>query len=147
VHTNVRHNATIDRSATPSESRISRLKTFGELIDLHIDDMCDVGKPPRRSKAATLDMLKRQPGKCNMAALDRERVIRFGRERSAQGAGPVAIGMDIGIIKLVLSHAAAVHGPPVKVEPVDLAGGGDAGRSDSACNRAMLVLSARRIDL
>jgi hypothetical protein len=66
-------------------------------------------------------MLKRQLGKYNMAALDRERVIRFGRERSAQGAGPVTISMDIGIIKLVLPHAAAVHGLPVKVEPVDLA--------------------------
>jgi integrase len=111
----------IDRGETPSESRISRLKTFGELVDLHIDDMCDVGKPPLRSKAATLNMLKRELGKCNMAALDRERVIRFGRERSAQGAGPVTIGMDIGIIRLVLSHAAAVHGLPVKVEPIDLA--------------------------
>ncbi|MGY2995534.1 hypothetical protein [Mesorhizobium sp. URHB0026] len=35
-----------DRGETPTKSRIARLKTFGELIDLHIDDMCDVGKSP-----------------------------------------------------------------------------------------------------
>lgn len=31
------------------------------------------------------------------------------------------MGIDIGMIKLVLGHAAAVHGLPVRVEPVDLA--------------------------
>ncbi|MBB6464994.1 site-specific integrase [Aminobacter sp. NyZ550] len=111
----------IDRGETPNQSRIARLKTFGDLIDLHIDDMCDVGKPPRRSKAATLDMLKRQLGKCNMAALDRERLIRFGRDRATKGAGPATLGIDIGTIKLILSHAAAVHGLPVTIEAVDLA--------------------------
>jgi integrase len=111
----------VDRGEAPNESRIARLKTFGDLIDLHIDDMCDVGKAPLRSKAATLEMLKRQLGKCNMVSLDRERLIRFGRDRAAQGAGPVTVGIDIGMIKLILAHAAAVHGLPVKVEPIDLA--------------------------
>lgn len=111
----------IDRGETPSDSRIARLTTFEDLIDLHIDDMCDVGKAPLRSKAATLDLLRRQLGKCSMVSLDRERLILFGRERAAQGAGPVTLGIDIGTIKLILSHAAAVHGLPVKVEPVDLA--------------------------
>ena len=106
---------------TPTKSRTARLKTFGELIDLHIDDMCDVSKSPRRSKAAALAMLQRHLGKCNIAALDRERLIRFGRDRAAQGAGPMTLGIDVGFIKLVMSHAAAVHGLPVKVEPVDLA--------------------------
>lgn len=108
----------VDRGEAPNESRIARLKTLGELIDLHIDDMCDVGNAPLRSKAATLELLKRQLGKCNMASLDRERLIRFGRDRAAQGAGPVTLGIDIGTIKLILSHAAAVHGLPVKVEPM-----------------------------
>ncbi|POR48301.1 PRC-barrel domain protein [Bosea psychrotolerans] len=31
-----------------------------------------------------------------MASLDRERLIRFGRDRAAQGAGPVPLGIDIG---------------------------------------------------
>ncbi|MER9141020.1 hypothetical protein NKI20_33230, partial [Mesorhizobium sp. M0830] len=111
----------VDRGETPTKSRIARLKTFGELIDLHIDDMCDVGKSPRRSKAAALDMLRRHLGKCKIVALDRERLIRFGRDRADQGAGPMTLGIDIGSIKLILAHAAAVHGLPVKVEPVDLA--------------------------
>ena len=102
----------VDRGETPTKSRIARLKTFGELIDLHIDDMCDVGKSPRRSKAAALDMLQRHLGKCSIAALDRERLIRFGRDRASQGAGPMTLGIDIGFIKLILAHAAAVHGLP-----------------------------------
>ncbi|MER8855646.1 hypothetical protein NKH94_29390 [Mesorhizobium australicum] len=102
----------VDRGETPTKSRIARLKTFGALIDLHIDDMCDVGKSPRRSKAAALDMLQRHLGKCNIAALDRERLIRFGRERAAQGAGPMTLGIDIGFVKLILAHAAAFTACP-----------------------------------
>ncbi len=111
----------VDRGETPTASRIARMKTFGDLIDLHIQDMVEVGKTPLRSKLATLDMLRRQLGTCNMASLDRERIIRFGRERALQGAGPVTLGIDVGAIKLVLSHAAAVHGLPLRVEPIDLA--------------------------
>ncbi len=110
----------IDRGETPNPSSVGRLKTFGDLIDLHISDMSDVGKAPRRSKAATLDLLKRELGRLNMVEIDRECVIRFGRRRSKQGAGPTTIGIDVGVIKLVLQHAAAVHGLPVLVEPVDL---------------------------
>jgi hypothetical protein len=83
--------------------------------------MTVVGKTPLRSKAATLDLLKRELGKCKISALDRERLIKFGRRRADQGAGPVTLGIDIGMIKLVLSHAAAIHGLEVTVEPVDLA--------------------------
>ncbi len=111
----------VDRGEAPHASRIARLKTCGALFAPHIDDICNLGKAPLRSKAATLELLKRQLGKCNMASLDRERLIRFGRDRAAQGAGPVTVGIDIGMIKLILAHAAAVHGPPVKVEPIDLA--------------------------
>lgn len=68
-----------------------------------------MGKAPRRSKAAAVELLKRELGKCNLAELDRARLIRVGREWAAQGAGPVTL--DIGAIKLVLSHAAAAaHG-------------------------------------
>ncbi len=56
-----------------------------------------------------------------MVEVDRERVVKFGRARAKEGAGPVTLSMDIGAIKLVIQHAAAVHGISVKVEPVDLA--------------------------
>jgi hypothetical protein len=97
----------VDRGGTPQPSRIARLNTFGDLIDVHIADMKEVGKAPGRSKSATLEMLKRELGKKPMADLDRDRLIKFGRARAAEGAGPVTLSMDIGAIKLVLSHAAS----------------------------------------
>ena len=111
----------IDRGQTPTKSRIARLRTFGHLIDLHIADMKAVGRAPGRTKTATLAMLKRELGSRNIVELDRERLLEFGRQRAEQGAGPVTLSMDIGAIKLVISHAAAVHGLPVSVEPVELA--------------------------
>lgn len=111
----------IDRGQTPTKSRIARLRTFGHLIDLHIADMKAVGRAPGRTKTATLAMLKRELGSRNIVEMDRERLLEFGRQRAEQGAGPVTLSMDIGAIKLVISHAAAVHGLPVSVEPVELA--------------------------
>jgi hypothetical protein len=49
----------VDRGATPQPSRIARLNTFGDLIDLHIADMTEVRRTPGRSKSATLEMLNR----------------------------------------------------------------------------------------
>lgn len=37
--------------------------TFEHLIDLHIEDMCEVGKAPRRSKAFTLEALRQKLGR------------------------------------------------------------------------------------
>lgn len=111
----------VDRGETPLPSRIARLRTFGHLIDLHVEDMKAVGKAPGRSKAATLAMLKRKLGSASLHTLDRERLIRFGRDRASEGAGPVTVSMDIGAIRLVLAHCAAVHGISVQIEPIDLA--------------------------
>jgi len=36
----------IDRGETPTLSKVGKLQTFGDLIDLHIADMTDVGKSP-----------------------------------------------------------------------------------------------------
>ena len=44
--------------------------------------------------------------------------IQFGKDRAKEGVGPVTISMDIGYIKPVVSHAAAVHGVRVQVEPI-----------------------------
>ena len=88
----------VDRNETPVSSRIGRLTKFGELGRLHIEDMTAVGKPPRRSKAATLDMLERELETIKITTLDRERLIQFGRARSEAGAGPVTLGTDIGTI-------------------------------------------------
>jgi integrase len=111
----------IDQGRTPVTARAQRAQTFGDLIDLHIADMKEVGKPPGRSKDATLAMLKRELGHLKAGEMDRDQLIKFGRRRAGEGAGPVTLSMDIGAIRLVVSHAAAVHGLPVAVEPIDLA--------------------------
>ena len=53
----------VDQGLAPTSASVSRLQTFGDLIDLHITDMCEVGKPPRRSEAARLITLRRDLGK------------------------------------------------------------------------------------
>nr|WP_249793535.1 hypothetical protein [Bradyrhizobium cenepequi] len=45
----------IDRSGSPKPRAAVQAKTFGDIIDLHIEDMHEVGRPPRRSKAAVLE--------------------------------------------------------------------------------------------
>lgn len=111
----------IDRNQTPTRSKVARLRTFKELIDVHIADMKEVGKAPGRSKAAILAMLSRRLGKKKIPELDRELFVTFGRGRAAEGAGPVTLSMDLGVIRLVLQHVNAVHGLSVSTEPVDLA--------------------------
>jgi len=110
--------------------------------------MKEVGKAPGRTKKA---MLKRELGPLNMVEIDRERIVKFGRARAKEGAGPVTLSMDVGLIKLVLQHAAAVHGLPIKVEPVDLgrvalkrlAGGTGLRLAYVACRGRSAVASAR----
>ncbi len=111
----------IDRGETPKKRARIDPTTFGHLIDLHIDDLKEVGKAPRRSKAFTLDALQSKLGSVKIGDLTRERLIQFGKDRAKEGAGGVTISMDIGYIKLVISHAAAVHGIEISPEPVDLA--------------------------
>jgi integrase len=110
----------IERGDAPLSSRLAAIRTFGELIDLHIEDMKEVGRAPGRSKAATLAMLKCRLGRRTIVEMDRERIVDFGRARAKEGAGPTTIAIDVGVIKLVMQHAAAVHGLPVRIEPVDL---------------------------
>lgn len=66
------------------------IKTVSDLIDLHIADMVEVGKEIGRSKGFSLDLLRARLGKLNIADLNRGQVIKFGKERAEEGAGPVA---------------------------------------------------------
>jgi hypothetical protein len=72
--------------------------------------VCRRETTPARAKAATLATLKRDLGKEKIGHLDRHKLIQYGRKRADQGAGPVTLGIDIGVIKMILTHAAAVHG-------------------------------------
>jgi len=110
----------VDQGLPANKSSAVRLATFGDLAELHIDDTCAVGKPPRRSKAATLATLKNDLGKERIGHIDRAMLIEYGRKRAKKGAGPVTLGIDIGVIKMIITHAAAVHGLDISSEPVDL---------------------------
>ncbi|MEL6566694.1 MAG: hypothetical protein AAFQ59_19795 [Pseudomonadota bacterium] len=74
----------VEQGLVPNTSSVSRLQTFGDLIDLHINDMCEVGKPPRRSKAATLTTLKRDLGNEKIGHLDRQKLITMARRGAEQ---------------------------------------------------------------
>jgi len=73
----------IDRGKGPCPSVRLHLRTFGDLIDLREEDMKEIGRPPRRSKAAVLAALKIELGSVKLPALDRGRLIEFGRKRAA----------------------------------------------------------------
>ncbi len=44
----------IDRNGSSKPRVVRNVRTFGDLIDLHDEDMREVGKPPRRSKSAVM---------------------------------------------------------------------------------------------
>ena len=111
----------IDRGEPSTKSKRSDARTFGDLVRLHVADLREVGKPIGRSKAASLHFLESRLGVCKISELDRERLIQFGKERAREGAGPVTLGIDLGYIKTIFSHAAAVHGIPLLMEPIILA--------------------------
>lgn len=111
----------IDRGEAPKASRIIKKRTLTDLIDLYLDDLLDVGKPVGRTKAASLKAMKRDLGATAFTSLDKLRIVNYGRSRAKAGAGPVTLSMDIGLIKLVLEHASAVHDIDVKLEPIEKA--------------------------
>ncbi|MET0181994.1 MAG: site-specific integrase, partial [Caulobacterales bacterium] len=111
----------IDKQLDPARHKPSNRETFAGLIDLHLDDMHEVGKPIRRSKSAVLKRLRIDLGDTKLRDLTREKLIKFGRDRAAEGAGPATLAIDISFIGTVLTHAAAVHGITVNAEAVRLA--------------------------
>lgn len=69
----------IDGGKTPARKNMGGVKTLGALIDLHIEEMKDVGKVLGRSKAFGLELLKNRLGKVRFENLDREQIIQFGK--------------------------------------------------------------------
>ena len=95
----------VDRDEPPKDPKTAALDTFGGLVDQYVADLKKSGKALGRTKAATLEMLKRELGELKLAEIDRERIVMFGRSRAKAGAGPATVGMDIGMIKLVMQTA------------------------------------------
>lgn len=111
----------VDEGKTVSSRHSTKLRSFGDLVDAHIADMLEVGKPLRRSKAYSLDLLKKRLGRLPVSQLDRQRVVDYGRSRALEGAGPATVGAEVSYIKTMMTHAAAVHGVAVSAEQIDLA--------------------------
>ena len=84
-------------------------------------------RPPRSREthrtiqSGDITLLEHRLGRFRISELDRERIIQFGKARAREGAGPVTLGIDLGYIKTILSHAAAVHGVVLSTEPIALA--------------------------
>jgi integrase len=111
----------IDRQEPTITRKARNVKLFGNLIALHRQDLQEVGIKLGRSKDFSLTLLDKHLGHLRPTELDRERFIKFGKDRALEGAGPVTLSIDLGYIKTILSHAAAVHGLIVSIEPLDLA--------------------------
>ena len=111
----------IDAGKTPARKDVAGVKTLGALVDLHIEDMKEVGKPLGRTKAYSLELIKDRLGRSKLETLGRETIIQFGKVRSAEGAGPVTLSLDIGCIRTLLTDGAAIHGSPLPPEQVDRA--------------------------
>lgn len=111
----------IDIGCEPTSRKIGTPKTIADLINLHIADMYEVGKPIRRSKNAVLEALKRDIGTTRISNLNRSALISYGKMRARQGAGPVTLSVDLSYIHTVLTHAAALHGISTNTEDLRLA--------------------------
>ncbi len=112
---------TIDKGIDPKAVNPRTVTTFSEVIDLHIQDMLEVGKKIRRSKSAVLESLKLSLGGYRLQEITRSMLIDYGKKRAKQGAGPATLAIDISFIGTLLTHAAAVHGIAVSPEEVRLA--------------------------
>lgn len=66
-------------------------------------------------------MLNARLGRKKLVQLDRQLFIDFGKERAKEAAGPMTLSIDIGAIKLVITHAIAVRGMTISAEPVNMA--------------------------
>ena len=65
--------------------------------------------------------LKTALGSVKLPALNRERLIEFGRKRAQEGAGPATLAIDLSFIRTIITHAAAVHGIEVSAGEARLA--------------------------
>lgn len=110
----------IGRGEKPSAKPITSRETVGDLIDLHLEDLKELGRGIGRSKEHTLFRLKDTIGGTRLGNIDREFLVSFAKRRAKEGAGPVTISIDISFMGTVMEHAAAVHGIAVPTEQIRL---------------------------
>lgn len=112
---------TIDKGLNPKDVNPQSVHNFADIIDLHVNDMAEVGKTMGRSKRAVLESLKISLGSYKLQDLKRLTLIEYGKKRAKAGAGPSTLAIDLSFIGTLLTHAAAVHGIAVSPEEVKLA--------------------------
>jgi hypothetical protein len=78
----------VHHGKAPDAVSVDDKTVFSALIELHIKDMAEVGRPTLRSKALCLEKLKSDLGREKLSALTRERLITYGKARAKEGAGP-----------------------------------------------------------
>ena len=110
-----------DTRETVSATFENECYTCGHLVDFHVSDMVDVGRPLLRSKSNNLEKLKSDLGRVPLISLSRECLNDYGKSRAIEGAGPATVGMDFTYIKTILIQASAVHGIEGPTEQVALA--------------------------
>ena len=110
----------IGRGEKPSVKPITSRETLGDLIDLHLEDLKELGRNIGRSKEHTLFRLKDTIGGTRLGNIDREFLVNFAKRRAKEGAGPVTISIDVSFMGTVMEHAAAVHGIAVPTEQIRL---------------------------
>ena len=111
----------IDSGKKPSKRVRRDTQTLGHLIDLHLNDLAEVGRPLRRSKEHVLRRLKEDIGETPLKDMTKAELIAFGRQRAKEGAGPATLAIDFSFIGTVMTHAAAVHDIEVDPEQIRLA--------------------------
>ncbi len=84
----------IDQGKRPAQRLRTKAPSFGDLVDLHIQDLVEVGKRMRRSKQHVLRRLKEDLGHTPLTELTKAEFIAFGRRRAKEGAGPATLAID-----------------------------------------------------
>jgi hypothetical protein len=82
----------IDRNGSSKPRAVRNVRTFGDLIDLHDEDMHEVGKPPRRSKAAVMASLKTSMCAATRYSIWPMRRPSGGRDTQPDCPKPVRVG-------------------------------------------------------
>ena len=94
--------------------------TVRKLIEQYEEE---IGKhrPIGKSKAGSLDMLKRHLGTTSLAQLNEAAIIDYAKRRNAMGAGGVTVAMEFTYLDGVLEMARSLWKTPLRESPVKAA--------------------------
>jgi integrase len=97
------------RGQTVTSAQQAKTGTLADLIQLHFADHAKASKPIGRTKRYSLEKMERDIGQTRVADLTKQRIIEYGIQRSAEGAGPATLTVDLAHLHTVLDTATCVH--------------------------------------